>query len=992
MTGRFRAAVASALAATIMFPAVAIPATASAFASVRTDVGFSPTVSAEVLTKDTDAVSATVRELGGVVVGAVDGELVQVRVPLAKVGALARAPGVEFVQAPRDVTRPVTQSQLPDVGPGVGGTVGSNVLLTNAQAWQAAGVDGSVKVGIIDYFDRKLWNPAEEGPVPDQAHIFCQDTTAFDSVCSERFQDGLNNGDGFEHGIAVAQVIKDMAPAAELYLATVATASDLRAAIDWFSQNNVPIVTRSLGAAYDGAGDGTGPLDSVVDYAASLGITWFNSAGNDGLDGYVRATVPASLDYPGTRDDGYVDFDKGPGVDTFLRVNGNCYTQLDGVRWSDWNLPVAQRSDYSVEVYEPLTDPDATHRVAHPFDPALTLGDENYNPTDLLLLTTIDSDQSRGAPPLEAAGSEICPRNVFGTSQGITYLRIKRKAGTPVVGALDTLEVALGTGSIEHGRAQASYSAAKPIVDSANPMLVSVGAIDPALAEVNPNASALYPEAIAMYSSHGPTNDGRFKPDVSAPSCVASTVYTAASIPSCFNGTSAAAPTVAGMAALLLDAGLAVPGAPLAAAVKHFTFDRNVAQGNLLPIDGADNKYGVGQVLLPAVPPPAPAPSTSAYVPLVPRRVLDTRQASPVGAVELAGPHRPYDIIDLAVAGVADVAASATAVAVNITSVGASTDGYIQAVPYLRSAYGTSSTLNIAVPGEARPNFAIVPVGVDGKISIYTVPGGQIIVDVLGYFAPSAASVSAGRVVSITPQRVLDTRTTNLVPAGWSPHQPVGESVLVPAASAVPTTGVAALVLNVTATDAVGNGYLRAEPTGTLPSSSTVNYVAHLDSANSVIVPVGAYGMVSVFSSNAAHIVVDVTGYVTDSAAPVAAAGLFVPIVTARAYDSRNAGESALVAGVVRSVALAGLAAPLPSVPVGASAVSINLTTADEAGPGFVAAYPSGTVWPGTSSLNFQPGQPVANGSVLKLSPTGALDLFSNWQTHVIIDVNGYFT
>ena len=970
MNSRFRTTVALILATAFITPITSImsnQAAASAFIAAQTRPGFLPSVAVEVITKDTDGVGAVVRELGGVVVGAVDGELVQVRLPLAKLVALAGATGVDFLRTPHDVTHPVVPSRLPEI-------------------------DGSVKVGIIDYFDRGLWNPAEEGPLPDPAHIFCQDTTTFESVCSESFQDGFNNGDGFEHGLAVAQVIKDMAPAAELFLATAATASDLRAAIDWFSQNNVPIVTRSLGASYDGPGDGTGPLGSVVDYAASLGITWFNSAGNDALAGYVRATVTSSLDYPGASDDGYVDFDRGAGVDTYLRVNGNCFTQLDGVRWSDWNLPIALRSDYGVEVYEPLTDPDASHRVPHPFDPTLTLAEENFNPTDLRLLSTIDSDQSNGAPPLEAAGSELCPRNLFGASQGLTYLRIKRNAGSPVAGPLDTLEVALGTGSLERGRAQAEYSAAKPIVDSANPMLVSVGAIDPALAQVNPDAEALYPEAIAMYSSQGPTNDGRTKPDVSAPSCVASTVYAASSIPACFNGTSAAAPTVAGMAALLLDAGLAVRGAPLAAAVKHFTFDRNAAQGNLLPLDGVDNKYGVGQVLLPAVPPPAPSPSTSAYVPLVPRRVLDTRPTSLVGAVELVGPHRPYDMVDLVVAGAFDVAANATAVAVNITSVEASSDGYIQAVPYLRSAYGASSTLNIAVPREARPNFAIVPVGVDGKISIYTVPGGQIIVDVLGYFAPSAPSVSAGRVVSITPQRVLDTRTADLVPAGWLPHQPVGESVLVPAASAVPTTGVAALVLNVTATDAVGSGFLRAEPTGTTPSSSTVNYVARLDSANSVIVPVGAYGMVSVFSSNAAHIVVDVTGYVTDSAAPVSDAGLFVPILTARAYDSRNAGESALVAGVVRSVGLAGLAAPLPSVPVGASAVSINLTAADEAAPGFVAAYPSGVVWPGTSSLNFQTGHPVANGSVLKLSPAGLIDLFSNWQTHVIIDVNGYFT
>lgn len=948
------------------------------------------TVSAEVMTHHTDAIAQRVRQLGGLVVGSVDDEVVQVRMPVTAINALALSDGVDFVQATRAVTLPSSLPLTrPQIGPGLGTVVGSNVALTNAQAWQAAGVDGSVKVGIIDYFDRLLWVPAEEGPVPDAAHIFCQDTFEIPiSVCSPVLQAGVINGLGFEHGVAVAQVVKDMAPAAELYLATVSTASDLRAAIDWFAQNGVQIVTRSLGAALDGPGDGTGPLDSVVDYAAGLGITWFNSVGNDAVDDYVRVSVPVSLDYPGTVDDGYVDFDGGPGVDTFLRVNGGCFTLLDGVRWSDWDLPANQRTDYVFEAYEPLTDPDIDHRIANPSNPAATVADENFNPADLRLFANADNNQNGGAPPLEEANGILCPTNSFGADHGISYVRLKRKAHTPTVGALDIMEFALGSGLIEHGRAQAAYSASKPISDSRNPMLVSVGAIDPAIGRVNPGGRP----AIASYSSQGPTNDGRIKPEVSAPSCIASTIYHSGTNPSCFNGTSAASPTVAGMAALLLDAGIATAGAPLGAAVKHFTFDRNVEQGNLAPLDGPDNTYGIGQVLLPA-PPPVRAPSTpSAYVPLVPTRVLDTRPSSPVGPAVLVGTHRPYDIVDLAVTDVGGVSTDATAVAINLTSVEAPLDGYIQVLPYLRSAYGSSSTMNIVVPQVARANFAIVPVGVDGKISIYTVPGGQLIVDLLGYFKPAAASVSAGRVVPIVPERVLDTRTTNFVPPGWIARKPFNEPVQVPAAIGVPTAGVAALVLNVTSTEAISGGYLRAQPTGSAPSSSTVNYVAGIDSANSVIVPLGADGTVSIFSNNAAHIVVDVTGYVTGPAAPVSAVGLFVPIVTGRAYDSRIPPELPLAAEVARSVSLAGLAAPLPFVPVGASAVSINLTAADETDSGFVSAYPSGTTWPGTSSLNYQWGQPVANGAVLKLSARGALDLLSNVQIAIIIDVNGYFT
>lgn len=54
---------------------------------------------------------------------------------------------------------------------------------------------------------------------------------------------------------------------------------------------------------------------------------------------------------------------------------------------------------------------------------------------------------------------------------------------------------------------------------------------------------------IASYSSSGPTSDGRLKPELAAPSCYRSPEYSP-----CFAGTSASAPVVAGIAALLLEA------------------------------------------------------------------------------------------------------------------------------------------------------------------------------------------------------------------------------------------------------------------------------------------------------------------------------------------------------------------------------------------------------------------------------------------------------
>ncbi|HEY4332763.1 MAG TPA: S8 family serine peptidase [Ilumatobacteraceae bacterium] len=923
-----------------------------------------PTVSVEVVTGYSDAVRATIHSLGGAITGGVADQIVQARMPVAGVDTLALARGVTSVRAPQLVTRPPREQPLrPEVGPGFGSTVGQNVSITNASAWQAAGISGAVKVGIVDYFDFGLWNTSEEGPIPDGAHHFCLDSSTAtsdpDNLCSSSHNDGINTGDGFEHGVAVSQVVKDMAPGAELYLASAGTVSDLQAAINWFAQNGVRIVTRSLGAAYDGPGNGTGPLDTVVDSAAAQGITWFNSAGNDASDGYVRVAVPANL----TANGGYIDFDNSAGVDTYLRISGSDVL-LDGIRWSDWNLPPDQRTGYSVEVYVPTSNPDTGH-------------DENYNPPDLQFIGSFDPDQPSTADPLKAADEQIFPNNTYGFADGISYIRIKRQAGTPTVGAPDVLELGIAEGYIELGRSQAPYSAAKPVVDSANPELVAVGAVDPA------NGGGT-PDAIAYYSSQGPTNDGRIKPDISAPSCVSSTIYS----PGCFNGTSAASPTAAGVAALLLDAGVAQAGTPLVAAMKHFVFDRAFA-GAASPPDGPDNKYGSGEILLPA-PPTAPGPqTTSLYHPLEPVRILDTRN----GGSPALSAQPQYGIVDLTVAGAGDVPSNATAVALNITSTDGTLPGFIQAIPFLQSTYGTSSTLNIATAGQTKANFAIVPIGNGGKISIYDVPGGNLIVDVLGYYSKTSAPTdTAGRFVPIDPVRTLDTRTSNLVPAGWSAHEPFNESVSVPTAGAVPTTGVAALVLNVTSTDAVGPGYLRAAPDGTSPLTSTVNYDTQTDAANSVIVPLGTDGGVNIYTSNRSDIVVDITGYITSAAAPAAATGRFVALPTPRAYDSRTRPEGALAAGSTRTVQLVGQSAPLPVVPVGASGISINLTTADEVGSGYLSAYPSGGSIPATSSLNFVTGQPVANGAMLKLSAGGALDFTTNQTTSVIIDVDGYFT
>lgn len=861
----------------------------------------------EVITHDAARARAAVIGLGGVVTGAVPGELVQASMPPRGLEQLAEHPVVQSVRRPLTANRPVTGAV--EFGP----TTGQNVAVTNASAWHDAGITGAgVKIGIVDFFDLSLWSTSENGPVPDSAHRFCLDTSGA-GYCPS------TGAPGEEHGVAVAEVLRDMAPDAELYLATAGTASDLMAAIDWFATNGVRIITRSLGAAYDGRGDGSGPLDAVVDHATSLGITWFNSAGNDAAGGYGRFT-------DGTDGTGYVDFLPGPGFDPDLRVlpssvgpgvTASCFG-LDGIRWSDWDMPAAQITDYQLEVF-----------------------------LDGSLFETLSSRLDDTKPLL---GQDY----YLGCTSHAVSIRLRRVGGGEAQS--DVIEVGLFTGEL--ARSSVAYSAAKPVVDSASPGLIAVGAIDPAASS-----------SVAYYSSQGPTNDGRVKPDITAPSCVTNSIYEP-----CFSGTSAASPTAAGAAALLYQRGLAVSGAHLAALVKHLVVD--------IGPPGRDNASGAGRIALPGPPPASIDSSPTQYVPLQSaKRILDTRPESPTPGAPL-GPHPQFTVVDVPI-GVA----GATAAAVSIVSVSSAAPGYVQALPTLMGTLATSSTLNVSSTSRVQPNFAIVPIGANGSISLYLFAGGDVVVDLLGTFQPAATDeVSAGRLIALDPVRILDTRPESRgpVPPEFSPHMPqAGETVRV---TGIPA-GAAAAVVNVASDRATRSGFIRTQPTGASGlATSNGNFVAGIASSTLSIVPVGADGTISVFTSQSTHLVVDLMGYITGPGAPADSLGLFVPLTPFRQYDSRVSGGIHPNLGS-RVVQMTGSA-----VPAGASAVSLNLTSDAATGDGYLTVFPAGQLLPTISNLNYPATDPRANASVMRLPVDGALNTFVNRATHVIIDVNGYFT
>jgi hypothetical protein len=112
-----------------------------------------------------------------------------------------------------------------------------------------------------------------------------------------------------------------------------------------------------------------------------------------------------------------------------------------------------------------------------------------------------------------------------------------------------------------------------------------------------------------------------------------------------------------------------------------------------------------------------------------------------------------------------------------------------------------------------------------------------------------------------------------------------------------------------------------------------------------------------------------------------------------RAYDSRNTG-GIFAAGETRDVSIA---AVLPSgvQSVARGFVGNIAVTGTQSSFGWVTAYPAGTPYPGTASINWSfVGQTLNNATTVGLGTgagnQGKITLYASSPTHVIVDVSAY--
>jgi Peptidase family M23 len=154
--------------------------------------------------------------------------------------------------------------------------------------------------------------------------------------------------------------------------------------------------------------------------------------------------------------------------------------------------------------------------------------------------------------------------------------------------------------------------------------------------------------------------------------------------------------------------------------------------------------------------------------------------------------------------------------------------------------------------GVTAANTTVVPIGASSLCVSPSVTT-HIIVDLNGTWQAR----TGGRPTAITPVRLLDTRSG---PAAGKARPRTEVRVPVAGRSGI-AAGANAAQVNITVTDPVGPGFVTAWPCGSaIPLASVLNYAEGTTVANATLVGLGG-GSLCLATSDSAHLIVDVTGY-----------------------------------------------------------------------------------------------------------------------------------
>jgi len=302
------------------------------------------------------------------------------------------------------------------------------------------------------------------------------------------------------HGTASAEMVVDVAPDADLYIATVSTDVGYMNAIDWATENDVDVITTSLG--FPGLpNDGTSDISQKsAEAVEDDDVVFTASAGNS-------ARLHWQGEFSDTRSNDLLEFpekaDEKAEVNFFTDRNGNPTELTSGsvvrtdLTWDDWETVSTNYNLHLVRVGSPGEEPETVRSA--------------------------DTD-ARGFEPVKRIQTQVLEDGFYG-------VMVEQTEGTE-----ETVEL-FADSSLPRSGLRYKTPESSVIAPSAAEGVLGIAAFRYNTGEIEP------------YSSRGPTNDGRRGISVAAPTCSTSSAYDSA-----YCGTSGAAPHAGGVAALASSA------------------------------------------------------------------------------------------------------------------------------------------------------------------------------------------------------------------------------------------------------------------------------------------------------------------------------------------------------------------------------------------------------------------------------------------------------
>jgi hypothetical protein len=540
---------------------------------------------------------------------------IQARVPVSHLEALSQLPNVNAVRPPTYARHRSGAKQ----------TEGDSILRAD-RARQQLGLDGTgVRVGVLSDGVKGVFatgctgtcggaagGPIATGDVPDATGVRNGAgvlTSSSGGITGRSFQadsdlEGLPSGTcsfagaGAE-GTALLEIVHDLAPGATLSFANADTDMAFNNAVNYLASSNDVVVDDLgfFGLPYDGTSTVSRNTANALNNDQNPIRGYFTSVGNSADEHYLGTYTDSGVDgqtVSGITTAGHLHLFQRSGDTTdilglgaqpynviSLPTNGEVAIFLTwddafGGSSNDYNLYLVRQSNGSVvarstDTQSGTQDPVEFIDFTNSGDPGLfRIVVQNVNDAakpKQLNLYSFEPECAQDGPRLLANGRH--ERHNYNTATRSVSAQ-SDSGGSPVS------VVSVGA------------------ICSASAAAAAVFAGSPAPSE---SCNDRTNSTIEFYSSLGPTIDGRTKPDVSGIDGVS--VTGAGGFPRTFFGTSAAAPHVAGIAALVLQA------APCLAGSAQNALPPAAARGRLrsLIVDNADhlgspipnNRFGSGR-------------------------------------------------------------------------------------------------------------------------------------------------------------------------------------------------------------------------------------------------------------------------------------------------------------------------------------------------------------------------------------------------------------